>query len=432
MLFQRKLQKPVRRHLLNRFISCRCGDLKWIIFLLFLLFFPYQGYSQSFRGSISSELYAYKDRDTSHIRPYLRLRANLIAWQSTKGRLLEFGTNLRWTTDFKTKLISDPQLYIYNLYAHLAGLPANSDIYLGRQFVYNGFGSALIDGLRFKYNFTKKYQIDLFGGNAVSGLEPKKIRSFSKSGMAGARFSYKPTQQMQIGLGWIYRKIDGLAAVNRLGLDIDQSTGRWRLFGRTTYNMSWIRLGEVTSRVSYSGGPWYWSGEFNWREPSVSDATIFSILDFKRYQIVRSTIRRTIWRDLGITAELFTRLQSGDDSYITGLGISSGSYGLSWRYQTGPDGHSNGVNGFIAVRISSNWEVYGNGTISRYKVQEEQSIQNDDYASHLGLAWHMKSGLMAAIEGQFARNAVATSQSRLYFRLTKNFSASLKSLKGKP
>jgi hypothetical protein len=432
MILQKKMCKSIYHHLLSRLNLRRWGGSKCTIFFLILIFIPYQGFSLNLRGSISSDLYAYKDKDTSHIRPYLRLRTNLIAWRSTKGRLLEFGTNLRWTTDFKTKLISDPQLYIYNLYAHLAGLPANSDIYFGRQFVYNGFGSALIDGLRLKYNFAKKYQLDLFGGNTVSGLDPEKIRSFSESGMAGARFSYKPTRQTQIGIGWIYRKINDQVASNRFGVDLDQSVGRWRLFGRTTYNMNWMRLGEVTSRVSYSGGPWYWSGEFNWREPSVSDATIFSILDFKRYQIVRSTIRRTIWRDLGITAEIFTRLQSGDDSYITGIGVSSGSYGLFWRYQTGPDGHSNGVNGFMAVRISSNWEVYGNGTISRYKVQEEQNIQNDDYSSHIGLAWHMKSGLMAAIEGQFARNALATSQSRLYIRLTKNFSVSLKSLKGRP
>jgi hypothetical protein len=397
-----------------------------------MIILPLQGFSQKLAGSISSELYAYKFQDSSHIRPYLRLRANLLAWQSAKGQKLEINTNLRWTTDLKTKLNTDPQLYIYEIYAHLSKMPANSDIYIGRQFVYNGLASAIIDGLRFRYDFGRKYQFDIFGGVAVSGLDPEKIYSLSESGTLGARLSYKPARQTQLGINWIYRKINGQINSHRLGIDIDQGIRHWRFFGQIAYNLSWLRLGGITSRISYNHGPWYWSGEFDWREPSVSDASVFSILDFKRYQIVRSSIRRTIWRDIGITANFHSRFQSGDNTYIVNLGIASASYGISWRYQTGPDGHNNGIDGFISIRLSSNWEIYGNGILSRYKVQEEQDTRIDDYSSHIGLSWRTRTGLAASIEGQFARNALASSQSRLYARMTKYFSIALKSPKGKP
>ena len=99
-------------------------------------------------GRITGDLYSWQGPEQDHIRPYIRFWGDMLVWRSPEGRSVRLHTSLRWTTDFADKLTSDPSLFVYDAYAHFRGVPSNTDWYLGRQFVYSGVGSALLDGGR--------------------------------------------------------------------------------------------------------------------------------------------------------------------------------------------------------------------------------------------------------------------------------------------
>ncbi len=220
------------------------------------------GYSYELNGQISSDFYAYQGSDKDHLRPYLRFRANMLAWRGMDNRTLRLVTSLRWTSDFADQLPSDPSLFVYQTYARLQGMPARTDIRIGRQFVYTGVGSALMDGGRIQIRPARYLDVNLFGGSTVSSEDPETIRSLSDHFVLGGRLGLRPYRRTQLGLSWLLKQRGGSAGFHRLGLDLNQPVGQADLYGRVSLNAVDLSMAEVMTRVSYRPGRWFVSGEY--------------------------------------------------------------------------------------------------------------------------------------------------------------------------
>ncbi len=373
-------------------------------------------------GRLMSDLYVYEQGDKSHVRPYLSTRADLTAWRSIDRRSLTFHTYLRWSSDFSDKLATDPQTFVYHAYVRLAGIPKATDIYLGRQFVYCGVGSALLDGLRIRYQPFRTLNLDVFGGSSVSSEDPEQIRSFSDFRTLGGRAAFAPRPSVRLGLSWMLRKTDGQLSYNRLGLDGEKTFGQYRLFGRASYNLVGSRLAEILMRASYSHAGWYLCGEFDRREPSVAANSLFGILDFRDYKQARLDVQRTILRNLTVVSQMRVDFLTGEDSWRGSLGLRTSYAGISWHHQSGYGGDSDGMSGSVNLRLDPRWELFSTANLHRYKVQVEQKDRSDAYSTSLGLLWRPVRGLTARVEGQYLRNAVRGHDTRVLLRLTKDFS----------
>ncbi|MEW5922499.1 MAG: hypothetical protein AB1746_00775 [Candidatus Zixiibacteriota bacterium] len=373
-------------------------------------------------GNLSSELYIYEAGDSSHVRPYESLRADFIAWRPELSKQLSFHTYLKWSTDLSDKLANDPRTYISDSYIRLAGYPSGSNIYLGRQFVYSAAGSAIIDGLRFKYNISRAFKINLFGGSEVSGTDPEKIRTLSDYAVTGMRLSYLPGRSNVLGMNWMMRRSDGSTAYHRIGFDMNSGGRTWSLYNRVSYNMANLRLAEFLSRISWTSSGWYISGEFNWREPSIPNNTLFTLIEFERYKQARLEMNRALWRQLRLITRFNYDIFSEDDSWNASLGLNGGFWSLSWRHKEGYGGDNDGLVGFANVRVYPTLEFYASANFSRYRIQEMQVDKSDSYMTILGIQKNLGKSTMVRAEGQYLRNAVRNDDTRFYFRIVKAFS----------
>lgn len=399
-----------------------CSLFRPIAFICFWLF---SGWSTSgaveITGTFTSDLYVSEQTDLTHVRPYERLLANARLWQGAHGQTFSLHTNLRWTTDLSNKRAGDPQTYIYSAYAKLGNVPHGTDFRLGRQFVYSGAGSALLDGFRAQYRMGRVARIDLFGGSSVNQVDPERVRSLSDFTVAGGRLSYRLKPTARIGLGWMLRRSDGHTAWHRLSLDAEYRRGTVRMFSRAAANIADMRVAQLLARLSIAPDPWYISAEFNWREPSVDALSIFSIIAFERYREARVTVQRRLGRGFALVSGVDLDIYDTENSWRGRLGVRSGPISVEGYAQTGHRGDRTGLQGYANLRLHSKWVGFANVNISRYRVQDEQIDRSDAYSSRAGLIWRPGSGWQAQGEVQYLRNAVEANDTRLLLRIIRRF-----------
>jgi hypothetical protein len=372
------------------------------------------------RGTLGSEIYTWKENNRHHFRPYETLQANLLAWRA-QGKSLQFHTNIRYMTDWKDKTTVDPQANLYDGYVQVTGIPKGSTITVGRQFAYASAGSVLLDGMRLRYYSKPRLSFDLFGGSQVSSSRPNKIQSLSDFGVLGGGISYSTPKTIRLGLAWQRRQADGQTSYHRLSLYGENTTRQTSLYGRAAFNVADKRLAEILLRGTYSPQHWYLSGEFNSREPSVSSSSIFSIIDFRSYRQFRLEIRRTVWKSVNLTTQMFRTFFQGDDAWRTGIGFNSSNYSLFWMHQSGYGGDNDAISGYFNFRVNPVWALYAAANISRYRVQKLQTDRNEAYMAMVGVSLSPIHDFEVRVESQYLRNAVEKDDLRLRVRLTKSF-----------
>lgn len=383
------------------------------------------------RGSIFSDWYAFRLLDTTHVRSYLGARGTLVAWRGRHDQTLEFHTSFRWAGDLSHSQGLAPQVFVYETYARLSNLPRGLELSLGRQFTFNGLQSLLLDGLRARYSPMRRLQVELFGGATALSSDPEKIQSLSHDGVAGGRISYAITESFRTGVSALSRKSEGFGAVSQYGLDLEKEIGRWDFFTKGAYNSTQSRLADFLARLSVRPRNWYFAGEFSYRQPSVSDASIWSIIDFADYRQARFEARRVICKSLSIGGQLYYSASDPTNTVRTTFGISSGFYSIGWSHQNGSGGDNNGFYGTLNSRLTPQLEAYVSSNLTQYRVDVEQPDWTNSYGTTLGLLWHNGSGYSVRAEGQWFKIdqkantfvlANTTSQVRFYLRASKDFS----------
>lgn len=372
-------------------------------------------------GSLSSDWYFFDDGTYNRIQSYNAFRASLTL-PSTSTRYFLFRTNLRWRKDIDNRPTASSQLYVYETYFQSSALIRRTNLWIGRQFMYSNLGSALIDGGRLQVKITKGLQFEIFGGSQVLSAKPDEIRSISDFGMAGARLSGRAGKSTDWGFDGLLRKYDGSVSYTAVGADISHTHGVLQAYTQGAYDIANSRLASVRARVSVSPAKWYVSGEFIWREPNVRSNSLFSVVSFDRYELARLGLRRTLRGSLAVDGSAHLSFTGTATSLHTTLGLTSGNWGIGWRHQNGQGTSSNGAYGFFNVDLVRHWSVYGNTDLSRYRVQELQESLSDAYSASAGISFRPGKDFTMKAEGQFLRNAISTSDVRLFLRVSKGFS----------
>ena len=267
---------------------------------------------------------------------------------------------------------SDPSTFIYDLYMRVEGIPRHADVRIGRQFVYSGVGSTLLDGVRARYAPSKRFRTEMFSGSSVSRLDPERVRSYSDFNVWGGRISYLLNPDFRVGLGLMRRETDGNVSNQTAGLQGEYYTRKWTGFGRVSYNALNRRLSEILARLSTSPDNWYLSGEFDWREPSVPGNSLFSIVDFTAYRTVRLEATRKLHNGLRLTSRILLTAFENDQTVSASVGVTTSAFSIGYRHQSGFGGNNDGIFGSANMRLNHLWDIYANADLNRYRVQAEQ------------------------------------------------------------
>ena len=373
------------------------------------------------KGSLAGDLYGWSGGDEDHLQPYVYLRANLLVWK-TEARSLSFHTYSRWKTDLKDKGATDPQFFVYDSYLKFQCQPRRMTIQAGRLFAYSPAGSAHLDGARIKIGPFSGVEFDFFGGMGVNRLDPENVESFSDKGVLGGQINYQPRPRTRFGLGWMRRQTDGFVSYHRLGINIGQKFGDLNLYTRFSVNPEDLAPSEFLLRARQTVKKWYFSGEFLWRDPSVSYNSIFSLIDYKRYREVRFEACRNIKNGLAVYGDVQADFFSEENALTTGIGLRTTYFSVGWVHQSGYAGNSDGLRGSINYQFNNSWQVFGQTNITKYRIQDYQDERSEAYASGLGLIKRFGGDFQLRAEWQYMRNAVRKYDSRVHFRITKGFS----------
>jgi hypothetical protein len=149
--------------------------------------------------------------------------------------------------------------------------------------------------------------------------------------------------------------------------------------------------------------------------------TLFSLIDASSYDEVRGTVQRRV---RGLTSVLagvrYTAFDS--ESAVRGrLGLTSPSYSLVGLFQSGDRGELLGLQGHVSPHLAGRLQPYARFAINRYAVQEEQDGKSDAHSVAAGAAWRGPGMRTLRAEIQYLRNAVETSDVRLFVQFVQGF-----------
>jgi len=371
-------------------------------------------------GRLSTELYTYNRDDSSHVRPYVRLSADWNLWRGTKHRSLTLISSLRWTSDFQDRLSADPQLFVYDAYLRLANPVPNLTLDVGRQFAYAGVGSAHIDGVRARFDH-RRVQVEAYGGNSVSRLDPEEVRSFKDFGAWGAQVLVRPVHRGRFGVHVAGRNDFGSLARHLAGATAEWDDGRWNLYGRYAFDLIANRSATLLGRVRYGHAAWTVEGEYSHREPAVAANSIFSIIDASAYDQVRASARRRVKGAVSVVAGLSYTSYDQGSVWRSRLGVSSPAYSLFGLLQTGDRGDLAGVQGHLSPYSRGRLQPYLRFSVNRYAVQEEQGEKSDAHTVAAGAAWRGRGARTLRGEVQWLRNATEKGSARLFVQFAQGF-----------
>jgi hypothetical protein len=371
-------------------------------------------------GRLATDFYFYERGDSSHARPYVRLNADWNIWRGRARQTVTLRTHLRWTTDLGDQPASDPQLFVYDTYLRFADIVPGLRVDAGRQFVFSGIGSAHLDGLQARYDH-RWFMVDVYGGSWVSRLDPETVRSLNDYGAWGGQLYGKIGRTFRVGAHLTGQREVGFMTRHRAGLTAEYMGRTVNLIARYAYDLLSGVSTSFLTRIRYSAQGWTTDAEYGRREPAIAYNNLFSLIDSSPYNEFRVTIQRRI---TGYTSVLAGgRVTTFDsESAVRGrLGVTSPYYALIGLLQSGDRGELVGVQGHLTPRPSSRLQPFLRFSINRYAVQTEQDGTSDAHSVAVGAAWRGSGMRTLRAEVQYLRNAVETSDLRLFVQFVQGF-----------
>lgn len=371
-----------------------------------------------FSGTVSNDWYVLDDSGEVLIRPFIGLRSTVRLMQTNTGGSLSLHGNGRWRSELGNSGQTITETRIYSGYLQYSGQGVFSEFSLGRQFVYNPAGSAVLDGLNIRIRPMRSLRIRVFGGSATNGLALDKSYSLSDNLLTGASLYYDTQKSATLGLHWWYRKREGRAVSNSISTDFFYRFRQTDWQAVTVYDIISATLTKMRLRGTYRDSRWYGSIEYTNRAPSISINSIFSIIEYYRINELRLTAERAVYRRIRLTGQVFVGKINDEYSNVFSFGFSGPHFRILWRHYQGFGTSDNGIVAHANASVNRRLLVFITANLSRYRVQEEQDGRNDNMAVMSGMDWRL-TFVRIRLEGQYLRNAVKDEDWRFLLRLSK-------------
>jgi len=402
-------------------VALVCG----IILLSLFVVLPSEVYCSQIRGNISTYLRSYESQGSTELQPYVNLRIGSSDLVRSGRRSIGFNLHGRWTD--QRSVFSDDKYNVFSSYIQLSGLPAGSNMKIGRQFVFGAAGSANIDGIDIRLEPTRCWKINASVGTEVSHTEPNEIRSFFEAGVLTAGIATSAFKDLSLRADWYTSTSDGNSETSRIGADAEYRSGIVRLFGGLAYDLLRMNAAHSNFRLTMKSNKWYLSVRYRYRQPSVRYQSLFSLIASDPIHESRLEVRRTVFGRVSAYARYSRTIVGPDEISRYQIGLRSTRFTLGWMNQEGHRGMRNAFLGSVEIPLSRRLSASISADMSRYRVQDRQDELNDSYIGSAGIQWKPVNTLVIGGQAQYIRNAILADDLTLLFRISKSFTVGTRS-----
>lgn len=162
--------------------------------------------AQLMTGRLTTSFYGFEGRDSALAKVYY-LRAYENVYFNAASGDYSFNMNAMVSNDFGSTIVTDPELRVNSFLMKVKNIGGLADIAAGRQFVFAGVGSGLIDGVSGSLKFLDNtLVVQGYGGSNV--IQSRDIRKnyIGTNGLFGGQITYAPIEDGVIGVSYMNKR----------------------------------------------------------------------------------------------------------------------------------------------------------------------------------------------------------------------------------
>ncbi len=157
-------------------------------------------------GRLTTSFYGFEGRDSA-LAKVLYLRAYENVYFNAASGDYSFNMNAIVSNDFGSTIQTDPELRVNSFLMKVKNIGGHADISAGRQFVFAGVGSGLIDGISGSARFFgNALVVHGYGGSNV--IQSREIRKnyIGTNGLFGGQVTYAPIEDGVVGVSYMNKR----------------------------------------------------------------------------------------------------------------------------------------------------------------------------------------------------------------------------------
>ncbi len=163
--------------------------------------------AQLMTGRLTTSVYGFEGRDS--LTPVTMFRAYENVYVNAATEDYAFNMNAMVSNDFGTAIETDPELRVNSFLLKVKRIGGMADITAGRQFVYAGVGSGLIDGVSATADLLDKaVTVTGYGGSNV--IRSRDIRKgyIGTNGLFGGQVLVAPMEDALVGISYMNKRME--------------------------------------------------------------------------------------------------------------------------------------------------------------------------------------------------------------------------------
>ncbi len=162
--------------------------------------------AQLMTGRLTTSFYGFEGRD-SVLAKELYLRAYENVYFNAAYEDYSFTMNAMVSNDFGSTIETDPELRVNSFLMKVKNIGGHADISAGRQFVFAGVGSGLIDGISGSAKFLDNtLALTGYGGNNVTQSRDIRKQYIGNKGLFGGQITYAPIEDGVVGVSYMNKR----------------------------------------------------------------------------------------------------------------------------------------------------------------------------------------------------------------------------------
>jgi hypothetical protein len=388
--------------------------MKNIIFFL-LTGFCFLSAQINIQGNLSSSLYSFESSDKENNLNFYQGLFFKISPQTNPDMYLK--TNLRL---IKSDNPSDWNTKIYNSHVGWRAPWMNTELRLGRQFVYSGVINGTMDALYLSLSPATNLNLKVVGGVVAPYDRDADVTKWDDGNIFGGYGSYRFNPALKTDVSYFQKTRNEELYWQQLGTSFSGMINQFYYRLKYDHNLLTSESQSFRSNLTYYLDLWSFSAEFNNQKPRVYEDSFFSRFKIVAHNQVRIAATRTIAQyQLGLQL-INTNFEEGESSnkVLATVGNKWGIIGLI--YQSGYAGDNTGI--YTEINWQALKDLKFNLNISHYQY-ERQSVQLDEEATSFstGLHYDMLKSLRLGLQLQESINSAYDSDLRGLFRLNYSF-----------
>ncbi|MFQ6114979.1 MAG: hypothetical protein ACE5NG_13015 [bacterium] len=420
---------------------------KWL-WLLFIVFLPFQSSAQSFNARFSTSFYSWERHLTDSIsEDHLRIyqTAQITIGQLASNRL-SFHLYGQAAQDVAKNADDDPIPRLYNAYFQWQERKGIiQKVKIGRQRVYSGVAYGTIDGLDLTVRAGKLFKFGGFVGFLVPFSNEIELDEWDDSHAFGVRASTNKILGTKILVSFMQRnrrpaaysapgrytqRILSFKSLEQrlVGIDIYRTINRKiSAYGRFDYDLEQkrVRRGQLEIRISPRQNLEL-AGEFFHRAPLIAANSIFTIFELNTTQEVALRANYRFKKDWFLNGNVGILLYDGDETVRFGFGLRC-KYGyFGYNFRRGYGGQNNGLYATLNYPLTSKLGLLASTGIARYSLFDEDADKNTSLTGSLGFNYRAGKHFSVNFLGQGLRNRFFSNDFRFFARANYWFFAAKK------